>query len=255
MSKEQQAYVITGATSYLGEELAKYYSSEGNKVLLTSRKPISERSRKASECLEKLRNDNVIYLSDIDLIVESSLDQLRDEIKRFIPNKFHVINCVGYFPDYKMIEDMSIIEAKKVFDSNVLSLYNVAHKLIPLMCERGGGHFIGFSAHTAYQHYPKMSAFTAAKIAVESLIQGISNEYLENGVIANTIALATLDTEEERRIKPKGDSSSWLKTDEVCTIVDNLIRSSSNLINGSIIHAYKYSKTYFGQSYFDRIKK
>jgi len=176
MSKEQQSYVITGANSFLGEAFAKYLSKkENNKLLLTS--------RTKSESLEKLTSNNIKYFPEIDLVKEGDLDKLRDEVDGFISNKFHIINCVGYFPDYKTIEDMSIVEAKKVFDSNILSLYGVAHKLIPLMNKRGGGHFIGFSTHTSYQRYPLMVAFTAAKIAAESLIQGISNEYLEKTLL------------------------------------------------------------------------
>jgi len=249
MPTGKQAYVITGANSFLGKAFAEYlYANKDNKVFLTSRSKL--------DCLDKLSCNNVRYLPNIDLTVECDLDKLRDEIGNFIPNKFHVINCVGYFSDYKTIEDMSIMEAKRVFDSNILALYSVAHKLIPLMNKRGGGHFIGFSTHTSYQHYPYMVAFNAAKIAVESLIQGISNEYIEKGIIANTIALATLDTEVERKIKSKGgDPQNWLKTDEVCSLVDNLIKNSNNLINGNIIHAYKHSATYFGKSYFDRIEK
>lgn len=248
MSKEQESYVITGANSFLGEAFAKYLSEKKNsKLFLTS--------RTKSDYLEKLTSNNIRYFPKIDLTEENDLDNLHNEIDNFISDKFHIINCVGYFPDYKTIQDMNIVEAKKVFDSNILSLYGVAHKLIPLMNKRGGGHFIGFSTHTSYQHYPLMVAFTAAKIAVESLIQGISNEYLEKNIVANAIALATLDTEVERKIKPKGDLSSWLKTEEVCTLVDNLIANSNDLINGNVIHAYRHSKTYFGQSYFGRIEK
>ena len=116
MSKEQQAYVITGANSFLGESFAKYLSEKENcKLFLTS--------RSKSDCLEKIRSYNVLYLPEIDLTIERDLDKLRDEINNFIPNKFHVINCVGYFSDYKTIEDMGIIEAKRIFDSNILALY------------------------------------------------------------------------------------------------------------------------------------
>jgi len=256
MSKEQQAYVITGATSYLGEEFAKYYSSsEYNKVFLTSHNQ-SKNSEKSSKRLDKLRSNNVMYLPNIDLTKESDLDKLRDEIDNFIPSKFHVINCIGYFPpEYKTIEKMKNDEITKVIESNFSSLCISASKLIPLMCEKGGGHFIGFSTHTAYQNYPEMIVFTAAKMAVESLIKGISNEYLEKGIIANTIALATLDTPAEKEIKPYGHHEKWLKTDEVCTIVNNLITHSNGLLNGNVIHAYKYSERYFRESYFDRIKK
>ena len=161
MSKEHQAYVITGAGSYLGKAFAEYLSAnKNNKIFLTSR-------RKEDDFLERLRNNNIMYLPDIDLTKKEKLDELHEQITNFIPKKFHVINCVGCFPGYKIIGDMDYAEIAQVYNSNLLSLTYVAHRLVPLMCKRGGGHFIGFSMHTAYQHYPKMVAFTAAKIAVE----------------------------------------------------------------------------------------
>ncbi len=244
---EQHSFVITGANSFLGRAFAKMLSNnEDYKVFLTSRSKFNFNGL--------LKKKNVSYLSEIDLTIESDVEKLAIVINDLIPHKFHVINCIGYFPGYELIKDLSISTAKNVFDSNVLALYSVANKLLPLMCKRKGGHFIGFSTHTSYQHYPKMAAFTAAKTAVESLIRGISNEYIEQGINANTIALATLLTETELKIKPKGDSVNWLNTDEVCKLVENIILQPSNLINGNVIHVYKYSDTYFHQSYFDRIQ-
>ena len=243
----KKSYVITGASSYLGKALAAFYCKNGNKVVLTSQRPCAD--------LVKFQNIDTRYLPYLNLVEENCLDSLRDEISEFLMDGFHVINCVGYFPDYKTIEDMDLSDAKRVLESNVLSVFGVANRLLPLMRERGGGHFIGFSMHTAYQHYPYMAVFSAAKIALESLIKGIANEYLEHGVIANAISLATLLTDTERRIKPYGDYPHWLKTEEVCEIVNNLIEHSGNLVNGSVIHAYKYSETFFGDSYFHRIRK
>lgn len=244
---EQHSFVITGANSFLGSAFAKMLSKNKNyKVFLTSRSKFNFNGL--------LKKKNVSYLPEIDLTIESDVEKLCNAINEFIPGQFHVINCLGYFPGYETIEEINIPTVKKVFDSNVIALYCVANKLLPLMCKRKGGHFIGFSTHTSYQHYPKMVAFTAAKVAVESLIRGISNEYLEKGINANTIALATLLTETEMKIKPKGDSKNWLNTDEVCELVENIITQPSKLINGNVIHVYKYSDTYFHQSYFERIK-
>jgi len=244
---EQHSFVVTGANSFLGRAFAKILSkNEDYKVFLTSRSKFNFN--------ELLKKKNVFYLPEIDLTVESDAEKLAIAINGFLAGKFHVINCLGYFPGYEMIEEINIATAKNVFDSNVLALYSVANKLLPLMCKRKGGHFIGFSTHTSYQHYPKMVAFTAAKAAVESLIRGIANEYLEKGINANTIALATLLTEAELKIKPKGDSKNWLNTDEVCEFVENIILHPSKLMSGNVIHIYKYSDSYFHQSYFDRIK-
>jgi len=244
---EKHSFVITGANSFLGKAFAKMLSkNEDYKVFLTSRSKFNFNGL--------LKKKNVSYLPEIDLTIESDVEKLTAAINDFLPGKFHVINCLGYFPGYETIEEINITTAKNVFDNNVLALYSVANKLLPLMCKRKGGHFIGFSTHTSYQHYPKMVAFTAAKAAVESLIRGIANEYLDKGINANTIALATLLTETELKIKPKGDSKNWLNTDEVCEFVENIILQPSKLISGNVIHIYKYSDSYFHQSYYDRIK-
>lgn len=244
---KQHSFVITGANSFLGRAFAKMLSNNENyKVFLTSRSKFNFNGL--------LKKKNVSYLPEIDLTIESDVERLCNAINDFMPDQFHVINCLGYFPGYETIEEINIPTVKKVFDSNVIALYCVANKLLPLMCKRKGGHFIGFSTHTSYQHYPKMVAFTSAKVAVESLIRGISNEYLEKGINANTIALATLLTETEMKIKPNGDSKNWLNTDEVCELVENIIIQPSKLINGNVIHVYKYSNSFFHQSYYDRIK-
>ena len=71
---------------------------------------------------------------------------------------------------------------------------------------------------------------------------------------ANIISLSTLKTDIELKMKPQWDYEHWLMPDEVCKVVDSLVETTDGLVNGSVIHAYKYSDTYFGQSYYDRIK-
>lgn len=250
--KEQNSYLITGANSFLGKAFARKLSENlNNRVFLTSRAQIEFDEKGVLD--EILANGNVRYLPNIDLTVEEDINLLCNELDCFSPEKFHVINCLGFFAKHETIDRMNICTARSIFDGNILSLYAVAHKIIPLMCSRGGGHFIGFSTHTSYQSYPLMAAFTAAKVAVESLIKGISNEYLSEGIIANVVAPATLKTKVEIDMKPNGDHENWLELSEVCNLVESLILCSNNIVNGTIIQAYKYSDSYFKQAYYDRI--
>ena len=62
-----------------------------------------------------------------------------------------------------------------------------------------------------------------------------------------------MDMDIELQMKPQWDYENWLMPDEVCKIVDGLIEITDWLVNGSVIHTYKHSDTYFGQSYYDRI--
>jgi short-subunit dehydrogenase len=247
MTNMVQNYLVTGASSFLGKSFVDYLVEKTDtKVLSTSRKTLPDRNLNCSRFK---------HLEGIDLTCEVDLIRLLEECNSFFNGKFHVINCVGFFPRYDNITSISVNECKQILNSNVLAYYGTAHILIPLMIKRGGGHFIGFTSHTVYQDYPEMVAFTASKRAVESIVKGIANEYFKDGIISNCFALATLLTKVEKQMKPLGDHQNWLDTVEVCKEVIDFISTSSSLVSGNIIHLYKYSESYFHESYYQRINK
>ncbi len=239
-------YLITGANSYLGKSLAVHLSkSGGNQVITTSRNP--------SKFDQLARNQNHQHLSSIDLLQSEDMSRLVSTVSRWADGPFHVVNCVGYFPGYKKISETPLDEARKVFESNVLSLYATATNLLPIMRLKGGGHFIAFSSHAVAQSYPLMAAFSAAKASVDSLIQSIANEYAEYGIIANALAIATLNSPRERHLRPKADSSDWLQVDQISRFVEQFVHAPFHIMNGNTVHLFNYSKSFFHQSYFQRL--
>ena len=243
---ENLSFVITGASSELGLALSSSLLKEsGVSLLLTSRRDLDAPAAEAGH--------RVLLSPGLDLADASSAAELRARSEQFFEGPFHVVNCVGYFPGYKGIDEIGPDVARAVYESNVLAVYAAAHALLPLMRRRGGGHFITFSSHTDYQCYPLMAAFTSAKSAVESLTRSIAHEFSRDGVVANTLALATLATEAERRLKPSGDQENWLQLPQVCGVIRELVTSPFSVVNGNTIHLYNHSESYFHQSYFKRI--
>lgn len=243
---ENLSFVITGAGSYLGRALAEFLSTdESTSLVLTSH----------HQCDFKYlgQTERILHCPNIDLTEEQDVAELCRRVNSFFKNRFHVINCAGYFPGYKRLSTLSLAEARRVYEGNVLTLYSVAKELLPLMKARGGGHFMAFSSHTVYQSYPLMAAFTSAKAAVESLIQCIAYEYSKDHIIANTLALATLATEVEKSLKPYGDHANWLQPLQVCQLIRELVEAPFSIMNGNTIHVFNHSESYFHQSYYDRI--
>lgn len=241
--------MITGASGYLGHAMAEELSEDKDAFLIL----VGRHREKVGE-VEFFDNNRMLRLAGLDLTLEQDVYTLVQNVEKLCPGQFDVINCVGRFPGYRPVIQVSGREALDVFNSNYLTVYNVAHALIPLFRKRGGGNFVAFTSHSRYQAYPLMAAFDSSKAAVEQLIRHIANEESCNGLIANAFALATLATEEEFRLKPHGDHEHWLRPREVASAVCHALRSPAGLINGNTIHLYKYSPTYFASSYFDRIK-
>jgi NAD(P)-dependent dehydrogenase (short-subunit alcohol dehydrogenase family) len=238
--------LITGASSHLGQALVNIAISRGHSVIACSRREVSAAVDPAQA---------LARLGGLDLCQDRALAIMRDKVGEQFSGPFSVINCMGHFPGYVDIAELSQTGARQVMESNFLSLYGVANVLLPLMLQYGGGEFISFSAHSQYQCYPKMAAFNSAKAAVEALTVSLSNEYLRFGVRANCFALATMLTPEEQQMKPKGDHERWLLPAEVALRTIEHLERADPIVSGNVIQLFKHSESYFGQSYLSRIER
>jgi NAD(P)-dependent dehydrogenase (short-subunit alcohol dehydrogenase family) len=216
----------------------------GNKVFTTSRGP--------SE-FDNLSAANHQHLPGIDLLQSEDMTRLTSSIDQWADGPFQIVNCVGYFPGYKTICDTSVEEARRVFESNILTLYATANSLLPIMQSKGGGHFIAFSSHAVTQSYPLMAAFTAAKASVDSLVQSIANKFSKHGIVANALAIATLDSPKERDLRPVADTADWLKVTQIVRLVEQIVQAPFGIMNGNTVHLYNYSDSFFHKSYFERL--
>lgn len=236
-------YLITAGNSPLGFEIAKYLSKE-NKVIVTTR-------RDTYDLLE-----NVISICNIDLLKSQDLKRLSEQVSLNFEEPFTLINCSGNYQDgQEPFLETSIEKGDYIMQSNYTTVYNAIHTLLPIMIKNGGGNIISFSCHSVRYNYPWMLPFSAAKAALEALTVGLSNEFAKDNIVANTFSLSTVDTEHERQIKPYGDHKNWLKPQKIAVIIEDLVNSNSYYLNGNAIKLFKYSDSFFHQSYFERIKR
>jgi short-subunit dehydrogenase len=244
---ERQSFLITGASSYLGKVLSNYLSKkDSNKVFLTSRSVCNFKD------LENL--DHVKYLPNIDLLKENDLQKLRSEVEDFFGGKFNIIHSVGYFRAHEPFENTNLEEAKNMVASHYLTLYGVVYAMLPLLRQRKGGHIIAFSCNSVKYRYPYMISFTAAKAAIESFIGGIANEFGKDGILANALALSSLQTPFVRESKPFGDYEHYIHLEDIAALCEELVKNPFKLMNGNTLSLYEYSDTFFHQGYFERIK-
>ncbi len=239
-------YVIMGASSTLGKSLLRKLSiDKSNKILLVSRNEDKE--------ISSFRDDNrIFYLFGIDLLNKENLLILRRKVEEVFENSFNVINCTGYYSKREPFEKTSLEEAKKTFEGNFFTVYNTANSLLPLMKERGGGHFIVFSCNSVIYNYPWMAVFTASKAALQSLAVSLAHEYSQHNIQVNVLRLATIKTLRELAEKPYGDHKNWIDPYELADMIETITKGRFFLMNGASIDLYKPSPIYYYQSYFER---
>lgn len=238
-------YLITGASSFLGKEFVNHLMKNNSKIIFTSRKVTQ---------INEPKNKNIKYFSNIDLLVEKDIDILVEEANSFFDGPFSVLHCTGYYDGQEPLELMTLEESNRIFNSNYVAVYNLSIKLLSIMIEKGGGHFVGFSCNSVKYNYPHMAPFTAAKSAMESFFRTIANEFYDRGIFANSFQLATLLTDHEILRKPFGDKEKWLRLNEVVAYVEQFLNQPVQIQNGNTIQLYHYSESFFHKSYFDRIQ-
>jgi short-subunit dehydrogenase len=128
--------IIIGATSGIGEELAKQYHKKGYIVGICGRR---------LELLEKLQSDlqNNIYISQIDVTNHSEAVEKLANLIAHMDGVDVVIHssAIGFLnPEYDFELDRQTIE------TNVLGFVNIANFVIKHFIQQKHGHFVGISS-------------------------------------------------------------------------------------------------------------
>jgi NAD(P)-dependent dehydrogenase (short-subunit alcohol dehydrogenase family) len=235
--------VILGANSDIGSELVRQLAARpDSSVIAVSRSPASQ----AQEL------SGVMRLDGCDLLDASSLMRLREAVSHAFTTPFAVVHSVGDFWHHHPLDETSPDVARAQIESHYLTLYNVAHSLVPLMVERGGGQITAFSCNSVAHHYPEMSPFTAAKAAVETLIRCIANEYSGHGIQANYVALPTISTEKVVSSKNLSNELDYLHPGELATFILDDVLTLPLIANGIGLKVFRHNRNFYHSGYFER---
>ena len=236
-------YLITGANSEIGKSLAVYLKQQGHNLLLVSRSKI-----------DSSITENTSWIDGIDLTKEENLNTLADKVSETFHGPFIFVHSVGDFWEHKSITDSTLEEAKSMILSHYLTLYGTIRVLAPIMRKVGGGRIIAFSCNSVKYNYPDMAAFTSSKAAVECLIRCVANEQSQYKITANAFALPSIATEHVKRTKPEEYWNSYVTVDELVETVEKTIENLSPYVNGTTINLFKYSRSFYHASYYERNK-
>ena len=115
--------VVTGASSGIGREIAKYFANNGDKVFGLARSSFEEKNVKSISC---------------DVTIKESV---RLAIKEVITKEGHIdilINNAGCGVSGS-VENSDIDYIKNMFNVNFFGAVSVTQEVLPFMREHGGG--------------------------------------------------------------------------------------------------------------------
>jgi short-subunit dehydrogenase len=175
-----KAVVITGASSGLGEHLAREVVRRGGRVGLLARR--EERLRTLAEELRSKTGDPdraawaAADVSDGDAL-SAGLDRLEESLG--------TVDVVVANAGYSLVEkprEHKPGKAVTLYDVNLLGLLRVIDWALPRFVERGSGHIVGVASLASFFGAPGMSAYCGSKAAMRVHLQGLRVALKKHGV-------------------------------------------------------------------------
>jgi 2-C-methyl-D-erythritol 4-phosphate cytidylyltransferase len=122
------------------------------------------------------------------------------------------------------VTDGAAAEIAEVIDVNVTGTLHVARAAHPHLRGRGGS-FTAFASSSFTRGRSGYVAYSASKAAVVNLVQGLAEEWFDDGIRVNAVSPERTDTPMRRGAFPDEDRSGLLTPDEVARATLRLLAS------------------------------
>jgi short-subunit dehydrogenase len=175
--------IVTGASSGIGRSLARRLARRGDPVaLLARRKPLLDEL--ASEIAAAGGRALAIACDVTD--AAQVADAVREVEKRLGPVERLVANAGGGTPTY--IDAFEADAVAACLDLNFTGTARCIEAVLPGMLARGSGHLVAVSSLAASRGLPSAAAYSAAKAALDNLMESLRIDLRGRGVSVTVIA-------------------------------------------------------------------
>lgn len=179
--------VITGASSGIGEALARHYAARGATLALIARRK-SELERLAA-ALPGLTFTYPLDVTDAEGLKAAAADFIA---RAGVPDL--VIGNAGISVGTLTQEASDLPAFERIFAVNVIGLFNTFHPFIAPMRETGRGTLAGIASVAGIRGLPGSSAYSASKAAAISYLEALRGELRGSGVKAVTVVPGYIET-------------------------------------------------------------
>lgn len=167
---------ITGASSGIGEALAKAFHASGAKLVLTARRE-SELARVQAAC----GGEAVTRTLPADLTQASQLAQTARAAEAVFSGLDMVVHNAG-ISQRSLVKDTDPSVDRRIMELNFFAPVILTKALLPEMLERGSGHIVVISSLVGKFGTPLRSAYAASKHALHGFFDSMRAEVGRNGI-------------------------------------------------------------------------
>ena len=214
--------IITGTSRGIGFELAMKFANEGHQVLALS--------RKANQ--ELLSHKNITFVS-VDLSNETELQQ----VTQFLSATWKKVDAVVHNAGSLLLRPFSETtqhDFENIYRVNVFGVANLTRICLPYL--QKGSHVVTISSMGGVQgslKFAGLAAYSSSKGAVITLSELLAEEYKEQGISFNVLALGSVQTEMLQEAFPGYQAP--LSASEMANYIYDFTLTGNKYFNGKVL--------------------
>ena len=217
--------MVTGATSGIGLELARSFSSKGANLII-----LGKDEEKLDELYDEISihgGKNLIIKSDLKELDEKGAIQISDEIKKYYENIDGLIHNAAILGNLTRIEDYQSKTWDEVLQVNLTSSFLITKHLLELASSSNEARIIFVSSRVSNNGKAFWGAYSISKFAQRGLAEILSEETevnknikvftLDPGATKTKMRFAARPSEDQDSIKTPKDlihCFEWFFSDE-----------------------------------------
>jgi len=215
--------IITGTSRGIGFELAQIFAQNNHNVLALSRN---------SEPLKNLNIKNITTIS-VDLSIEKDLKKVTDFVTKNWKSVDILINNAGKLIN-KPFDKLTSVDFLEVYKVNVFAVAELTRQLIPFLSK--GSHVVNVSSIGGVQgsmKFPGLAAYSSSKGALLTLTELLAEEYKEQQIAFNALALGAVQTEMLEEAFP--GYQAQVTANDMANYIFNFALTGNKYYNGKIL--------------------
>jgi 2-hydroxycyclohexanecarboxyl-CoA dehydrogenase len=178
--------VVTGGGSGIGQAVAHRLRADGMNVAILDLNPSDAEFSYVADVTDRTQ-------------VDDALNAIRTQLGPVTV----LVNAAG-LEKFKRFNEISFADWQRVVDVNLNGVFHCVQAVLPDMIEAGWGRIVNISSSSTHSGQPYMSAYVAAKSAVNGLTKSLALEYGPSGITVNAVPPGFIDTPMLRKSEERG---------------------------------------------------
>jgi NAD(P)-dependent dehydrogenase (short-subunit alcohol dehydrogenase family) len=181
-NNNKRVALITGASSGIGEATAERLAKAGYKVFGTSRRAAQASGQQLFEMLA------------LDVNSDDSVEALVQEVMRRAGRIDLLVNNAGFGVAPAGAEEISMEQAKSIFETNFFGVLRVTRAVVPHMRQQGSGRILNIGSVLGFLPMPYGALYAASKHAIAGYSESLDHELRTRGIRVSLIEPAYTKT-------------------------------------------------------------